>query len=92
MHVRIRVKPNARADVVTAWDPITRVADISLRAPPVDGKANAALERFLAELLGCAPTRVSVTHGATSRTKRVEVPDEAEFDRIGRWVGTQPRR
>ena len=92
MHVQVRVKPNARADAVTAWDPASRTAEVSLRAPPVDGKANKALERFLAELLGCAPTRVTVTRGTTARTKRVEVPDEADLARIGAAVGTSVRR
>ena len=92
MQVWIRVKPNARADAVTAWDPVARSAEVALRAPPIDGKANKALERFLADLLGCAPTRVTVTHGTTARTKRVDVPDDAALDRIGAAVGRPPRR
>ncbi len=46
---------------------------IRIQAPPVDGRANQALERFLAEQLEVAPSRVRVVAGITSRRKTVEV-------------------
>ena len=46
---------------------------IRLAAPPVDGKANAALIGFLAERLGVAKTAVSLKSGQTSRRKVFEV-------------------
>lgn len=46
---------------------------IRLRAPPVDGKANAALLAFIAERLGVAKARVELIAGASSRRKRVRV-------------------
>lgn len=45
---------------------------ISLNTPPVDGKANAALCAFLAELLGLPKSAVSIRSGHTSRDKVVE--------------------
>jgi uncharacterized protein YggU (UPF0235/DUF167 family) len=42
-------------------------------APPVDGKANAALCRLIAGAAGVAPTRVSVVRGHTARVKVVRV-------------------
>jgi uncharacterized protein (TIGR00251 family) len=52
---------------------------IRLAAPPVDGKANAALIDFLAERLHLPRGRVTLVTGATSRQKvlRVEGADEA---------------
>jgi uncharacterized protein len=47
-------------------------------APPVDGKANAALCRLLARAVGVAPSRVSIVHGETARTKVVRVEGIAE--------------
>lgn len=40
---------------------------------PEDGKANAALERLLADWLGLARTSVAVIAGGRARTKRVAV-------------------
>ena len=52
---------------------------IRLAAPPVDGKANAALLAFIAERLGVSKSAVTLKSGQTSRRKVVEVagvPDE----------------
>ncbi|MBP8868152.1 MAG: YggU family protein [Propionivibrio sp.] len=52
---------------------------IRLAAPPVDGKANAALLSFVAERLGIAKSSVSLKSGQTSRRKVLEV-DAAAAD------------
>lgn len=46
---------------------------IRLAAPPVDGKANEALLRFLADAFGVSLRDVALLHGAASRTKRVRI-------------------
>lgn len=46
---------------------------IRLAAPPVDGKANAALLAFLAGALGVARSAVTLRSGETSRRKVVQV-------------------
>ena len=46
---------------------------IRLAAPPVDGAANEALIRFVAERLGVARARVTLTAGAAARSKTVSV-------------------
>jgi uncharacterized protein YggU (UPF0235/DUF167 family) len=46
---------------------------IRVSAPPVDGKANDALCRLLAERAGVAPSSVRVVRGQGSRDKVVEV-------------------
>jgi uncharacterized protein (TIGR00251 family) len=48
---------------------------IRLAAPPVDGKANAALLAFVAKQLGLAKSAVELVSGQTSRAKRVRVTD-----------------
>jgi uncharacterized protein (TIGR00251 family) len=67
----ITVKPNAR-DSVLAQDAEGRWS-ARLRAPPVDGKANAALLALVAAHFGCPPSKVRLVGGAGSRTKRVDV-------------------
>ncbi len=46
---------------------------IRLRAPPVEGRANAALVRFLAEALNVPKGRVVLLAGAAGREKRVHI-------------------
>ena len=46
---------------------------IRLAAPPVDGAANDALVRFLAERLGVARGHIRIASGAGSRRKMIEV-------------------
>jgi len=46
---------------------------IRLAAPPVDGKANAALIAFVADRLGLAKSAVHLKSGQTSRRKVLEV-------------------
>jgi uncharacterized protein (TIGR00251 family) len=46
---------------------------IRVTAPPVEGAANEALIRFLAETLGCARSAVRIVRGQSSRHKTVAV-------------------
>ena len=48
---------------------------IRLAAPPVDGKANAALIAFVAQRLDVARSAVTLKSGQTSRRKVLEVAD-----------------
>jgi uncharacterized protein (TIGR00251 family) len=42
-------------------------------APPVDGRANAAVIKLLAEWLGVSRSAVQIVRGETSRRKIVEI-------------------
>ena len=67
----VSVRPNARhSRLLQAEDGSWRA---ELKAPPVDGKANAALLAFLAERLGVPNRAVSLRSGDTSRRKLVEI-------------------
>jgi uncharacterized protein (TIGR00251 family) len=46
---------------------------IRLAAPPVDGRANAELIRFLAEVFGVPLRNVTLLRGETSRVKHVRI-------------------
>lgn len=50
---------------------------IRLAAPPVDGKANAALCAFLADFCALPKSAVTLISGQSSRTKRVRVEGAA---------------
>ena len=51
---------------------------IRLAAPPVDGKANAALVAFVADYFGLAKSAVRLKSGQTSRRKVLEIADLTE--------------
>jgi uncharacterized protein YggU (UPF0235/DUF167 family) len=57
---------------------------IRLTAPQVDGAANEALLRFLAKLLGLAPSTLELTAGAKGREKTVRVPGLAPSEVLKR--------
>ena len=76
MKLHVRLTPRAAADRVEGWetDPAGRpVLRVRVRAAPVEGAANAALEALLARTLGVAAARVRVARGGQSRLKAVEI-------------------
>jgi hypothetical protein len=71
IRIRVRVQPRApRNEIVGEHGGALKVR---VAAPPVDGAANEALIRFLAERLGVACSAVSVAGGSASRSKTILV-------------------
>lgn len=71
--VSVRVVPRASRSEVTGI--VGNTLKVRLQAPPVEGKANKALAKFLAGQLGVRPRDVSILSGETARTKRVLIRD-----------------
>jgi len=69
--LRVRVRPRASRDALAGEQQGALV--VRLAAPPVDGAANQALARFLARVLGVAPSAVSIVTGEAARQKLVAV-------------------
>jgi uncharacterized protein (TIGR00251 family) len=46
---------------------------VRVKAPPVDGAANAALVTLLAKQVGVSKSKVTLVSGATARNKIVEI-------------------
>lgn len=69
----IKVKPNSRVEALTALEDGSYEARI--QAPPVDGKANAALIALIAAHFGVRKAQVVIKSGAAGRQKRVQVLD-----------------
>ena len=74
--LRVRLTPRAHRDEVTGVRDGLVLARV--RAPPVDGRANAALEKLLAKALRVPPSRVQVIRGQSAREKVVRVEGVAE--------------
>lgn len=72
-------------------DRIDGVLDGSLHArvaaAPVDGAANASLERLVADQLGLAASRVRLVRGATNRRKLLEIDGVEPAALRARWPG-----
>jgi uncharacterized protein len=77
-HLRVRVQPRAKRDEVVGERAGAVV--VRLAAPPVDGKANAALCAFLAKAAGVRRSQVTIVRGAMARDKVVRVEGVAEAD------------
>ena len=67
----IKAVPNASRSAIVGW--LGGALKIKLKAPPVDGKANAELCRFIAQVLDLPKTAIYVTTGDTSRLKLVQI-------------------
>jgi uncharacterized protein (TIGR00251 family) len=67
----IRLQPRSRREEVVGERDGVIVVRVS--APPVDGKANEALVKLLAKRLGVPRSAVNITHGHTSRDKRLTI-------------------
>lgn len=69
--LRIKVKPRARTSSLEPASDGTWIA--RLKAPPVDGKANAELLALVAERFHCHTSAVTIKAGASGRLKLVQV-------------------
>jgi hypothetical protein len=68
---QVRVQPKSRRNEITGLH--GDALKIRLAAPPIEGKANQALQKFLAKQLHIPPSAVEILTGHTSRQKRVRV-------------------
>jgi uncharacterized protein (TIGR00251 family) len=74
----VRIQPRA------SKNELTRMEDgkikIRLTAPPVDGAANEALVRFLADVCSVAKSQVEIVSGHTGREKVIKISGISETD------------
>lgn len=75
----VRVSPRARRNAIEGVSEGT--LRVRLSAPPIEGRANDALCRFLAECLNIPRSAVRIVQGERSRRKRVELRG-VSLDRI----------
>jgi len=76
----VRVIPNSsRCEICGVIDENLK---IKLDVPPVDGKANEKLVKFLSKTLNIAKTNISIISGETSKNKKIFIkgnPDELQI-------------
>lgn len=71
MKIFVKAKPGSREELVEKITETDFV--VSVKEPPVQGRANAAIQRALAEYFSVAPSRVRIISGYTSRSKVIEI-------------------
>ena len=67
MKIFVTAKPNARERSVEKNDETSYA--VSVKEPPVQGRANIAIIKAVAEYFDVAPSRVKIVSGWTSRQK-----------------------
>ena len=87
MRLSVRLTPRAQADRLDGWsrDEAGRpVLNARVRAAPVDGEANAALEALLSKVLFRPRSAVRVVGGGSGRLKQVEIDgvEDGALDQI----------
>lgn len=74
---------NVRVSTRASKNEIQEIGDecikVRINTPPVDGKANAHLKKFLGKAFGVAPSRITIEAGELSRDKRFRLPLPSQF-------------
>ena len=81
MILAVEVKPNARESKIIAWRD-SGTAVIAIKAPPIDGKANQELIKFLSKELRIAKSLIMIKRGQGSRVKHISLPDDTDLKTI----------
>lgn len=71
VRLSVQVAPNAKKTEVAGV--VEDALKIRLHAQPIEGRANDALVRYLADVLDVPRSAVTITHGASSKRKTVAV-------------------
>ncbi len=70
-YYRVKVKPNSKKEKVEKINDFNYV--VSVKELPIEGKANEAVIKSLAEFLRISPSQIRVISGLKSRQKILEV-------------------
>jgi uncharacterized protein (TIGR00251 family) len=69
--LRVRVQPRAKRAGIGEWRGDALVVRVT--APPVEGRANAAVRKAIAEAAGVPASKVTIVRGRASRDKTLRV-------------------
>ncbi|MDK2795787.1 MAG: uncharacterized protein PWQ22_829 [Archaeoglobaceae archaeon] len=70
MRIIVRVKPNAKK---RAMEKIGEEYVVSLKSPPIDGRANAELIEIVSEYFKVPKSKIRIVAGQKSRKKILEI-------------------
>jgi len=86
LYLTIHAQPGARQTALRGLH--GDAIKIAIKEAPEAGKANKAIETFVAKSLGVAKSAVSVVSGHTSRRKRLSIEGEGEAltEAVTQWL------
>ncbi|MEA5510695.1 DUF167 domain-containing protein [Crocosphaera sp. UHCC 0190] len=76
MKLQVKVKPNAKQQKIEESADGSLI--ISLKSPPVDGKANRELIEILAKRFNVSKSQILIKSGASSRHKLIDIETRNE--------------
>jgi uncharacterized protein (TIGR00251 family) len=79
--LNVYIQPNAPKDDYAGV--FNHCIKLKIKAPPVDGKANQAVTRFLGESFAVPQSAVRILQGQTSRYKKIEILSPAT---LPEWI------
>lgn len=71
MKIIVKAKPNSKEDKIEKSDEYNYI--VSVKAPPMDGKANVAIVRLLADYFDVSPSMVEIISGHMSKIKVIDI-------------------
>ena len=71
--LRLKVVPGASSTGYEWFDDEQQVLKVRVRVAPEKGKANKAVEKFIASILGLPSTAVNISSGSSSPQKTVKI-------------------
>lgn len=74
MKITLTVTPNAKNTFITSLN--DHDLKMKVKAPPVDGKANLEIIRYLSKTLRYKKSEIEILHGETGKKKLLNVPDD----------------
>lgn len=77
LELALRVKPRAPKDAFVG--PEGDYYRVAIKAPPVEGKGNLALRRFIADAFGVPLSNVTLVGGEQARYKRLRIQAPRTF-------------
>jgi uncharacterized protein (TIGR00251 family) len=71
MKIIVKTKPGAKNDTIEKIDESNYV--VSIKEPPINGRANAALIKLLATYFDISPSLIEIISGFMARVKVIEI-------------------
>jgi uncharacterized protein len=90
--ITIEVTPGSKSDVFpSGYNPWRKALGCQISALPVEGKANLAIIRLIADSLSVPKTAVSIRSGGTASQKKVLISGRAFDEILSRLKDLVPR-
>ncbi len=84
----VQVQPNASQNEVLGFK--QGVLHIRVAAPPIRGKANQELIKYLSDILGITKSQVTIQKGTTSKRKLISIGglnQDQVMGKLADWLG-----